>query len=140
MDLSDQSRGQDANSAAQSHLIFQLSDDILERLIEQRQQLLIQMCSFEPALPLSEELSLSFNLRAADYVTWSQFILLPHMEELGSRISHSFNENSVAFSYLTNVLHQYPASKQALSLVMEKLAERFILEDKYLGVQDETLS
>jgi len=138
MDLLDQGRGQDANSSSQTHLISKISEDILDRLIEQRQQLLIQMCSFEAKLPLSGETTRSFNIQAADYITWSQFILLPHLETLGARVLHAFNENSVAFSYLTNVLHQYPSSKQALSLVMEKLAERFVLEDNYLGVNDET--
>jgi hypothetical protein len=84
---------------------------------------------------LDEKLVLELNCVATDYMTCSQFAILPPLcEHLCSKQRHDFIENGIAYSYLTNIIHENPVSRVAVSKLVEILTDRFICEDELLKV------
>ena len=83
---------------------------------------------------LNEALVKEFNYQVADYMTLSQFSLLPHLSsKLAEHDVKFFIDNSVGFSYITNLVHDHANSRSLFSVLTELLAERFMREDKVIG-------
>ena len=84
---------------------------------------------------LDEKLVLELNCFATDYMSCSQFAILPPLcEHLSSQQRQDFIENGIAYSYLTNIIHEHPASRVAVSKLVEILTDRFICEDQLLNI------
>jgi hypothetical protein len=82
---------------------------------------------------IDNDLILELNRLATDYMSCSQFALLPHLcERLSQAEREQFIENGIAFSYLTNVICERPELHAATSKLMELLSDRIIMEDRVL--------
>jgi len=83
---------------------------------------------------LDEKVVLELNCVATDYMSCSQFAILPLLcEHLSDKQREDFIENGIAYSYLTNIIHEHPNSRVAVSKLVEILTDRFICEDQLLN-------
>ena len=74
------------------------------------------------------------NRSTTDYIIHSQFVVLPPLcNKLDDIQRERFIDNSVAFSYITNILAQQPTSRVLISTLIELFTDRFIYEDELFG-------
>lgn len=104
---------------------------IIELHLHSRKCILEKLHKIIQEKVLDNSLVLELNQLVTDYMSCSQFAVLP---PLCTRISEKqklfFIDNGVAFSYLTNIIYEHPHSRVAVSKLIELLTDRLICEDE----------
>lgn len=128
--------GGSASDCAQSVSALQTDESkkIIEHHLKKRQLILKKLGSMLQQPSLNPVEVHDFNHDTTDYIINSQFVVLPPLcHKLDETQRNCFIDNSVAFSYMTNILAEQPTSRVVISRLVELFTDRFIYEDELFG-------